>query len=78
MRLFNGRLRDNLRLGLPTQSDSRILEVANLTGLAQVIQRHPRGLELEISEGGRGLSGGQRQLVGLTRLLLRRRRACCC
>lgn len=74
VRLFNGSLRDNLCLGLPTQSDSRILEVANLTGLAQVIQRHPRGLELEISEGGRGLSGGQRQLVGLTRLLLMRPR----
>jgi len=35
-----------------------------------VIQHHPKGMELEITEGGRGLSGGQRQLVGLTRLLL--------
>jgi ATP-binding cassette subfamily C protein LapB len=41
-----------------------------MTGLDQVIQNHPRGLELEIAEGGRGLSGGQRQLVGLTRMLL--------
>lgn len=74
VRLFNGSLRDNLCLGLPAPSDSQILHVAALTGLAQVIQRHPRGLELEISEGGRGLSGGQRQLVGLTRLLLMRPR----
>lgn len=74
VRLFNGSLRDNLCLGLPQPSDSQLLHVANLTGLAQVIQRHPRGLELEISEGGRGLSGGQRQLVGLTRLLLMRPR----
>jgi len=41
-----------------------------MTGLDRVIQTHPKGMELEISEGGKGLSGGQRQLVGLTRLLL--------
>ena len=38
--------------------------------MAQAIADHPRGLELQIAEGGRGLSGGQRQLVGLTRMLL--------
>jgi len=70
VRLFNGTLRENLTLGLPTPSDSRILAAARLTGLEESIQGHPKGLELEISEGGRGLSGGQRQLVGLTRLLL--------
>jgi len=70
VRLFNGTLRDNLILGLPTPSDTQILKAAQLTGLAQAIADHPRGLELQIAEGGRGLSGGQRQLVGLTRMLL--------
>ena len=70
VRLFAGTLRENLTLGLPTPSDSVILRAAKHTGLAQAIQNHPRGLELMISEGGRGLSGGQRQLVGLTRMLL--------
>jgi ATP-binding cassette subfamily C protein LapB len=70
VRLFNGTLRDNLVLGLPAPSDSQILKAASLTGLAQAIADHPRGLELQIAEGGRGLSGGQRQLVGLTRMLL--------
>jgi ATP-binding cassette subfamily C protein LapB len=70
VRLFNGTLRDNLTLGLPAPNDSLVLRAARLTGLDQVIQNHPKGLELEINEGGRGLSGGQRQLVGLTRLLL--------
>ena len=70
VRLFNGTLRDNLTLGLPSPSDAQILRAASLTGLAQAIKNHPRGLELPIAEGGRGLSGGQRQLVGLTRLLL--------
>ena len=72
VRLFNGTLRDNLVLGLPVLSDSQILKAAALTGLDQAIQNHPNGLEISISEGGKGLSGGQRQLVGLTRLLLAR------
>ena len=72
VRLFNGTLRDNLVLGLPTLSDSQILKAAALTGLDQAIQNHPSGLEINISEGGKGLSGGQRQLVGLTRMLLAR------
>lgn len=70
VRLFQGTLRENLTLGMPTPSDSQILRAASMTGLNQVIQAHPKGLELEISEGGGGLSGGQRQLVGLTRMLL--------
>ena len=70
VRLFNGTLRDNLTLGLPIPSDSALLRAAQLTGLDHIIQRHPKGLELGITEGGRGLSGGQRQIVGLTRLLL--------
>lgn len=70
VRLFNGTLRHNLTLGLPMPGDSQILKAAALTGLDQVIQNHPLGLELMIAEGGRGLSGGQRQLVGLTRMLL--------
>lgn len=70
VRLFNGTLRENLTLGLPTPTDAVILAAARLTGLDQVIQSHPKGLELDIAEGGRGLSGGQRQLVGLTRMLI--------
>ncbi|PUE27539.1 ABC transporter [Limnohabitans sp. Jir72] len=74
VRLFQGSLRENLTLGMPTPSDSQILRAAAMTGLDQVIQGHPKGMALEISEGGKGLSGGQRQLVGLTRMLLQQPR----
>jgi ATP-binding cassette subfamily C protein LapB len=69
-RLVNGSLRDNILLGLSDPGDERIMEVAQKTGIANLITSHPRGLDLQISEGGRGLSGGQRVLTGLTRLLL--------
>ena len=70
VRLMRGTLRDNLVLGLAPPSDGELLRAAELTGLDRVISAHPLGLDLPIFEGGRGLSGGQRQLVGLTRLLI--------
>jgi ATP-binding cassette subfamily C protein LapB len=69
-RLINATLRENLVLGIPDPGDDAILAAAERTGLDRLIASHPRGLSLEISEGGRGLSGGQRMLTLLTRLLL--------
>ncbi len=70
VKLFGGTLRENLLMGLPLVSDGELVQVCEATGLNRLIAAHPMGLDLEIAEGGRGLSGGQRQLVGLTRLLL--------
>jgi ATP-binding cassette subfamily C protein LapB len=72
-RLFAGTLRENLILGLLDPGDDQLLAAAEKTGLLQlVIKNHPKGLQLPISEGGMGLSAGQRQLVNLTRVFLRR------
>ena len=72
-RLFSGTLRDNLILGQVDPGDEAILEAARKTGLMQaVITPHPHGLQRTIYEGGTGLSGGQRQLVNLTRTVLRK------
>jgi ATP-binding cassette subfamily C protein LapB len=71
-RLFAGTLRENLILGLLDPGDDQLLAAAEKTGLLQlVIKNHPKGLQLPISEGGMGLSAGQRQLVHLTRVFLR-------
>jgi ATP-binding cassette subfamily C protein LapB len=74
-RLFAGSLRDNLILGQLDPGDDAIMQAARDTGLLQtVITTHPKGLQQEIFEGGTGLSGGQRQLVNLTRAFLRQPR----
>lgn len=74
-RLFAGTLRENLILGLPDPGDDAILAAAHETGLlVNVIQPNPQGLHQTIDEGGAGLSGGQRQLVNFTRVILRRPR----
>jgi len=72
-RLFNGTLRENLVLGLAQDpGDDALLKAAKATGLDKMMAQHPRGLGLMISEGGHGLSGGQRQVVAITRLMLSR------
>ena len=69
-RLVNGTLREQLTFGISDPGDDAILAAAQQTGLNKLVAAHPKGLELPISEGGKGLSGGQRSLAGLTRLLL--------
>jgi ATP-binding cassette subfamily C protein LapB len=71
-RLFSGSLRDNLLLGLPDPGEEAILAAARRTGLIELILGPPRGVALEIPEGGRGVSGGQKQLIAVTRMLLAR------
>lgn len=69
-RLFSGTLRENLLIGIPDPGDDVIKKAAETSGLLSVISGHPKGLDLPIAEGGKGLSGGQRQLVAFTRLLI--------
>jgi len=71
-RLVNGTLKEQLTLGISDPGDDALIAAAQATGLNKLIASHPMGLDLTISEGGRGLSGGQRALAGLTRLLLAR------
>jgi ATP-binding cassette subfamily C protein LapB len=74
VRLFSGTLRDNLTLGLPNPSEEILARACEATRLSDVIASHPDGLGLPITEGGLGLSTGQRQLVALTRALIARPR----
>ncbi|MFL1731978.1 ATP-binding cassette domain-containing protein [Moraxella oculi] len=69
-RLFEGTLRDNLLIGMPTPNDDVLVTALHRTGLMRLVSGHSAGLDLKISEGGKGLSGGQKQLVAFTRLVL--------
>jgi ATP-binding cassette subfamily C protein LapB len=70
VQLFAGTLKDNLTSGLMGVSEESLRTACQATGLAAFIGTHPQGLAMPIAEGGGGVSGGQRQLIGLTRLLL--------
>ena len=70
--LFFGKLRDNISLGKPEATDEEIIAAARLSGVESFIAGHPMGYDMPISEGGRSLSGGQKQAIGLARVLIRK------
>lgn len=69
-RLFDGTLRENVLLDRAAADPGRLAEAARLTGLDRVAATHPLGWDLPVGEAGVMLSGGQRQLVALTRCLV--------
>lgn len=69
-KLFYGTLRENIMMAAPYSSPEQFLFAAKITGIELLAARHPLGYEMQIGEGGAGLSGGQQQLVALARCLL--------
>ncbi|MBV2359909.1 ATP-binding cassette domain-containing protein [Thalassococcus sp. CAU 1522] len=70
VRLFHGTLRDNLNLTMLERDDDRLFSALDFAGLGQFVKAHPKGLDLDILDGGSGLSVGQRQSIGWARLWL--------
>ncbi len=65
--LFYGTLRDNLTMAQPFVDDAALIRAAEIAGLADLINSHPKGFDMPISERGDSLSGGQRKAVALAR-----------
>ena len=69
--LFQGTLRENLVLSDSWISDARVIDVLQQLDMYKMVASHPRGLDMPLTEAGGGLSGGQRQLLAMARMMLR-------
>jgi ATP-binding cassette subfamily C protein LapB len=70
VRLFSGSLRSNLNLNQLERDDERLMSALDFAGLGAYVRGHHKGLDLEIGDGGGGLSIGQRQSIGWAQLWL--------
>jgi ATP-binding cassette, subfamily C, bacterial LapB len=68
--LFFGSIRDNIVIANPLADESLVLRAAQRAGVTLFTNQDPDGLDKQVGEGGRQLSGGQRQAVAIARALL--------
>jgi ATP-binding cassette subfamily B protein len=68
--LFSGTIRSNIAYGNPDAPDLLVERAARAVGAHGFIAELPNGYHTPVSEQGRSLSAGQRQLLGLARALL--------
>ncbi len=68
--LMNDTLRANICLGLDSVDPLAFEQAATLSGVAEFARRHPQGYSVNVGPRGEFLSGGERQAVGLARVLL--------
>lgn len=68
--LFYGSLRENLTIGAPNADDADVLRAAELGGILDFVNAHPRGFDMTVGERGESLSGGQRQAIAIARAVI--------
>jgi len=68
--LFPGTLRDAIGYGRPDATDEEVEAAARGVGAIEMVSRLPGGFSHEVTERGRNLSAGQRQLIALARAYL--------
>ena len=69
--LFNGSIRENLRMGRPDATEAELLGAAEAANARGFIDRMPNGLDSVVGERGVKLSVGEKQRLSIARALLK-------
>jgi ATP-binding cassette subfamily B protein len=69
--LFNGSIRENLRIGDPTATEERMLQALEAANADALLEKLPDGLDTEVGERGVKLSVGEKQRISIARALLK-------
>ena len=70
--LFRGTIKENIISSDLHPDIGDIVYAAQISGVDDFVREHPRGYEMLVGERGAGLSGGQRQSVGVARALMQK------
>ena len=68
--LFNTSLRANIVYKKPSADNEALLRAARIGLVSEFVNHHPHGFNMAIGEQGAGLSGGQKQAVGVARAFI--------
>lgn len=72
-RLFMGDIASNITISTPNATRDDAWEAAELAGIANDIRKMPMGMQTLVTEGGGGISGGQRQRLMIARAICGKR-----
>lgn len=65
--LFTGTVKENIAFGNPSLSDEEIAEAAKVAEADGFVSQMEKGYDSEISQGGKNVSGGQKQRLSIAR-----------
>jgi len=68
--LFRGTVKDNILYRATHASETDMIRASRISGTYEFVKKHPKGYEMTVGDRGQGLSGGQRQSIGIARAFL--------
>ena len=70
--LFSGTIEDNLRMGYEDATSEEMKRALTIAQAKDFVDKLPKGIKSEVSQGGSNFSGGQKQRLSIARALVRK------